>query len=142
MSAIVEISNLTFAYRQQPVLQNLDLSIDRGTTVGLIGPNGGGKTTLIKLLMGLLRPSAGSIVIDGKSPALAIRQGDVIGYLPQSPVRPESFPLSVRQTVHLGLSGKTGMLRQPSREDRDFADFLLERVGLAGKTDFPVGQLS
>jgi zinc transport system ATP-binding protein len=142
MPDIVDISHLDFAYGEQLVLKHIDLRIEAGSTVGLIGPNGGGKTTLVKLLIGLLNPTRGSIAIDGQSPAKAVRKGDVIGYLPQNPGRSERFPLSVRQVVHLGLVGKSGMMRSVRREDLAFADFLLERVGMAEMADTPVGRLS
>src|SRR5687767_7140839 len=111
MQPIVEIKGLDFAYGSQTVLQGIDLNIAPGTTLGVIGPNGGGKTTLIRLLLGLLEPTRGSVRVAGLSPGKAIRRGDVIGYLPQNPQIASNVPLSVRQTVHLGLVGKTGMLR-------------------------------
>ena len=76
---LVDITQLDFAYpaRAGLVLQHIDLQIDRGRTLGLIGPNGGGKTTLIKLLLALLHPTRGKITIDGFSPKLAVRRGDV-----------------------------------------------------------------
>jgi zinc transport system ATP-binding protein len=142
LDTIIEISNVDFAYGRQPALQQIDLSIERGGTLGLIGPNGGGKTTLIKLLIGLLRPTGGSIRVDGMTSIAAVRRGDVIGYVPQNAARREKFPLSVRQAVHLGLSGKTGMLRSCRAEDLKFADFLIGRVGMGAEADKPVGQLS
>jgi zinc transport system ATP-binding protein len=142
MSVIVDISHLDFAYRDQLVLKHVDLRIEAGSTVGLIGPNGGGKTTLVKLLTGLLEPTRGSITIDGQTPRRAVRRGDVIGYLPQQSARVERLPLSVRQVVHLGLAGKTGMLRSVSRDDAAFAESLLARVGLKKLAETPVGQLS
>lgn len=142
MPSIIDIKGLTFAYRQQPVLQGIDLAVEPGTTLGLIGPNGGGKTTLIRLLLGLLEPSAGRIRIDGLSPAGAIRRGNVVGYLPQDPRVPDHFPISVKQVVRLGLAGKTGMLRMYRREDIAFADSLLERVGISELADEPIGSLS
>lgn len=142
MAAVVEISNLSFAYADSPVLQSINLKVDRGTVLGLIGPNGGGKTTLIKLLIGLLQPTSGQLQIAGLSPRQAVHKGDVLGYLPQNPPPPDRFPLNVRQVIHLGLSGKAGLLHRPAKADRNFADFLLERVGLADKATTPVGQLS
>src|SRR3954471_6043035 len=117
MSAIIDITDLDFAYRETLVLKQVSLRIERGTTVGLIGPNGGGKTTLVRLLLGLLRPTRGTIRIDGLPPARAVQRGDVVGYLPQNPAAPNGFPLSVRQLVRLGLAGKTGMLRGYARDD-------------------------
>ena len=142
MDTIVDISNLDFNYGNTPALKNVSIQIQRGTTVGLIGPNGGGKTTLIKILIGLLEPDAGSIVIDGMSPVKAVRRGDVIGYLPQNPGRPDRFPLSVRQTVQLGLAGKTGICRAYAKSDLEFVEFLLERTEIVDLADRPIGQLS
>jgi len=142
MGAIVNISGLDFAFEQAAILQGINLVIERGTTLGLIGPNGGGKTTLIRLLLGLLEPTAGSIRIAGLSPRQAVRRGDLVGYLPQNPHVPPQFPISTRQVVHLGLAGKTGMLRPYLKEDLDFADSLLARVGIADLANKPVGTLS
>ena len=142
MNSIIEISNLDFSYGPQPALERVDLSIERGTIVGLIGPNGGGKTTLGKLLIGLLKPTGGSIAVDGLTPTQAVRRGDVIGYLPQNAGRMERFPLSVRQVVQLGLAGKTGIMRAYDPDDLRYVESLLERVGLAKLVDRPVGQLS
>jgi zinc transport system ATP-binding protein len=142
MAAIVNISHLDFAYRDQLVLKHVDLAIERGSTLGLIGPNGGGKTTLVQLMLGLLRPTRGAITIDGMSPRDAVRRGDVVGYLPQRPGVPDQFPLSVRQLARLGLVGKTGMLRAYRRDDLVFVDELLDRVGVRELADEPVGALS
>src|SRR5438876_1297812 len=112
MATIIDISALDFAYRDALVLKEVSLRVEAGTTLGLIGPNGGGKTTLIRLLLGLLEPTRGSIRVDGLLPLQAVRRGDVIGYLPQNPATPDGrFPVSVRQVARLGLVGKTGMLR-------------------------------
>lgn len=138
----VAIDQLDFSYAGQAVLKGICLSIAQGTTLGLIGPNGGGKTTLIRLLLGLLRPSHGSIRVAGLPPAQAVRRGDVLGYLPQNPKAPGSLPLTSRQVVRLGLAGKTGLLQRHSRDDLEFADSLLERVGIADLADKPVSRLS
>jgi zinc transport system ATP-binding protein len=142
MSAIVDIRDLDFAYRDVLVLKRVSLAVERGTTVGLIGQNGGGKTTLIRLLLGLLEPTRGTIRIDGLVPRNAVRRGDVVGYLPQNPAPPGRFPLSARQVVRLGLAGKTGMLRSYSKDDLAFADSLIEMVGIRELADTPVGNLS
>ena len=142
MSAIVDIAHLDFAYRDQLVLKHIDLAIARGSTLGLIGPNGGGKTTLVNLMLGLLRPTRGRVTVDGLTPQQAVRRGDVVGYLPQRPAVPRNFPINVRQLARLGLAGKTGMLRAPAREDLAFVDELLERVGIRELADTPVGALS
>lgn len=142
MSSLVDISGLEFGYGRQPVVSGIHLQVETGTTLGLIGPNGGGKTTLVRLLLGVLEPSAGFVRIAGLPPAKAIRRGDLIGYLPQNPPTASRLPLSVRQVVRLGLAGKTGLLRKTPREDLDFADSLIERVGVADVADRPIGALS
>jgi zinc transport system ATP-binding protein len=142
MAALVDIAALDFAFGAQPVLQNIDLAVEAGTTLGLIGPNGGGKTTLIRLLLGSLEPTGGTVRIAGFSPRQAIRRGDLIGYLPQNPRVPAHFPISVRQMVRLGLVGKTGMLRGYAKDDLQFVESLLNRVGIADLAEQPVGSLS
>jgi zinc transport system ATP-binding protein len=142
--ALVEIADVSFAYHRTAAhaLRHVNLNVEAGTTVGLIGPNGGGKTTLVKLLLGLLTPTSGSITIAGLTPARAVRQGDVIGYLPQSPPRMDRLPLTVRQVVRLGLLGKTGLGRPHAPDDLAYADALVGRVGIGELIDRPAGDLS
>lgn len=142
MQNLVSISNLSFSYGGQPVLQDINLAVETGTTLGLIGPNGGGKTTLMKIMLGLLEPMRGTVRIGGLAPRKAVRRGDLMGYLPQRPRTPSNFPASVRQVVRMGLAGKAGMLRNPSPEDFAFADSLMARVGVEELADRPVGALS
>src|SRR3954468_10357890 len=142
MAAIVDISHLDFAYGAQPVLRHINLTVEEGSTLGLIGPNGGGKTTLMRLMLGLHRPTQGSITVAGMRPAAAVRAGNVIGYLPQKAHFPASFPMSVRQAVRLGLVGKTGMLRAYAKDDLDFVEGLIDRIGLRELAETPVGRLS
>ena len=144
MPAIVDIAAVTYAYRRgaPPALRQVSLQVDRGTTVGLIGPNGGGKTTLVKLLLGLMPPTSGTLTIDGLSPARAVRRGDVIGYLPQHAPRSDRLPLTVRQVVRLGLAGKTGIARSTPPDDAAYADGLIDRVGIGDLADRPVAALS
>lgn len=139
---LVEIQNLDFAYGQQLVLKHINLQIAAGETLGLIGPNGGGKTTLIRLILGLNKPTRGQISVAGTSAAAAMRAGNIIGYLPQKAHFPTNFPLSVRQAVQLGLVGKTGMMRPYAQEDLKFVEDLMGRIGLTEFADQPVGSLS
>lgn len=140
--ALVSIDNLDFAYGQQLVLKHITLSIEAGSSLAIVGPNGGGKSTLLKLLLGIHRPTRGSISIMQLSPAEAIRHGDVVGYLPQGYAVPADFPITVRRLVRLGLAGKTGILRRSARGDLDFVEWLLDRVGIADLADRPIGSIS
>jgi zinc transport system ATP-binding protein len=139
---IIQISNVDFAYGQRLVLKHVSMSVTPGTTVGIIGPNGGGKTTLIKLLLGLLKPTRGQISVAGFSPTAAVRRGDVLGYLPQNPAVPERFPLSVRQFVQLGLTGKIRFLCSESTEDLQHIRWLLDKLGITELAESPIGSLS
>ena len=142
MKPLVDIVDLSFGYGGQPVLERINLAVAPGTTLGLIGPNGGGKTTLMKLMLGLIAPSQGSVRVGGLPPRQAVRRGDLVGYLPQRPRSPTVFPASVRQLVRMGLAGKTGLLRRPSSDDLAFVESLMTRVGIADLADRPVGALS
>lgn len=140
---ILDIRDVSYAYRRgsSPALEGVSLSVRPGSVVGIIGPNGGGKTTLLKLILGLLEPTRGTIQIDGRPPREAVRAG-VVGYLPQSPKLGTRVPIDARQLVELGLAGRSGLLRAPTREERIFADDLLAAVGLADKRTTPIAALS
>ncbi len=142
MSCLVQIEGLEFAYHEQPVLRDINLQVEAGTTLGVIGPNGGGKTTLMRLLLGLLQPTRGRIRVDGLPPRAAVARGDILGYLPQHLPAVDQFPLTVRQVVRLGLAGKTGLFRAYRREDLAFVETLIERVGLGDLVGQSVGTLS
>ena len=142
MPALIDIKDLEFSYGREPALCGITLPVEAGTTLGLIGPNGGGKTTLIQLLLGLLKPQRGTIEIAGLSPRKAVSRGDLIGYLPQKPKLSTAFPLDIRRLVTLGLAGKTGMLRSHAKEDLAFVDELIDRVGLTKIAHRPVHDVS
>jgi zinc transport system ATP-binding protein len=142
LAAIIDIRDLDFAYGQRLVLKHVTLPVEVGTTLGVIGPNGGGKTTLLRLLLGLIQPTRGTIAVADLTAAAAVRTGHLIGYLPQRPRVAENFPLTVRQFARLGLCGKIGLLRRYPRADLDFVETMLARVGVADLADEPIGRLS
>lgn len=139
---IVDIAGLDFAYGQQLVLKDINLPVERGSTLGVIGPNGGGKTTLLRLLLGQLHPTRGTILIDGLAPPQAVKRGDILGYLPQSFPLAEDLPLSVRQVIHTGLVGKAGLFKSVPKPDVEFADYLLDRTGLRDLAHRPIASIS
>src|SRR5262249_43140266 len=143
VAAIVDISNLDFAYGEQLVLKQITLPVERGSILGIIGPNGGGKTTLLRLLLGMHAPTRGANLVEGQPPHAAIRRGDLIGYLPQHYSVAHDFPISVRQLVRLGLVGKTGLRSRRYRpEDLEFVEWLLDHVGIKDLAERPIGSLS
>jgi len=123
------------------ILESVTLHIPRGTRLGIVGPNGGGKSTLLKLILGLLRPGVGRISVFGRSPHQACRLS-MIGYVPQRHDVEIAFPLSAAQVVRQGIVGRTGMFRRASVDDRRAAAEAMEQVGIADLAAKPVGDLS
>jgi zinc transport system ATP-binding protein len=138
----INIDHLSFAYPGgQPALENISLRAAPGELVAIIGPNGGGKSTLIKILVGLLRGYSGSASIFGRSPHDARREG-LIGYVPQRSDAERTFPVSARQAVLMSAArGISGWSATP-RAVGERAERSLERVGALDYADKPVGSLS
>jgi zinc transport system ATP-binding protein len=136
-SAIV-IRDLNFAYDDIRILCNVNLDIQEGDSICIVGPNGGGKTTLIKLILGLLSPDSGSIGIFGESPGEARLR---IGYVPQYAKYDPQFPISVQDVVLMGrLAG--ALHSRYSNHDRKTALQALDQVGLADLAARPFASIS
>jgi zinc transport system ATP-binding protein len=135
---IIEIAGLSFAYGNTPVLSGVDLRILRGDFVCIIGPNGGGKTTLLRLILGLLQPAAGTIRVFGRSPAAARRR---IGYMPQRAQLDPQFPVRAIDVALMGRLG-SGRLGPFRRDDRERAAQALREVGLEAYARRPFAALS
>ena len=101
-SALIKIEDVYYTYDGVTVLEGLNLDVKQGEFLGIVGPNGGGKSTLLKLMLGLLKPQSGSITIFGKRVAPARRK---IGYVAQYPTFQRDFPITVEQAVLLGRLG-------------------------------------
>jgi zinc transport system ATP-binding protein len=125
MNPIIEINNVSFSYSQAPVVRNINLVIHEGEFLGMIGPNAGGKSTLLKLILGLLRPDAGEIIVFGQTPDKGRSR---IGYVPQYPAFSRDFPINVRDAVLLGRLGETRWYGGYTREDREIAMSALKAV--------------
>jgi len=139
---VVCVDGVSFAYNDKPAVEGITLHVQQGSTLGIIGPNGSGKTTLLRLMLGLLVPNSGAVRILGLRPGEACARGDVVGYVPQRHNMDWTFPVSVRQVVELGLTGRRGLTGRPGREDRAKASELLEAVGMADLAEQPIGELS
>jgi zinc transport system ATP-binding protein len=124
------------------VLRGLDFTVPPGSIFGLIGPNGGGKTTLLKVALNLLPPTRGEVLIFGKPWAEHPAPGPSIGYTPQHHHHLPQFPVSVRQVVQMGRYGKVGLCHALSHEDKRIVERCLELVGMQSVARRPIDELS
>jgi len=142
MSTILEIKGLNFSYNGNQVLKNIDLTINEGDYLGVIGENGGGKTTLIKLILGLVSPSSGSIKVCGKN-IKKFASWHEIGYVAQRATSfDQNFPASVEEIVGLGLLSRKKIPRFLTKEDHTAVDKALKKVHMGRFADRRIGDLS
>ncbi len=135
----VEVSGVWFSRRGQPVLEDVSLVVEANDYLALLGPNGGGKTTLLKLVLGLLEPERGSLRVFGEPPARARGR---VGYVPQRVGFDLDFPIRVLDVVLMGRLGAGRGLGPFGASDRKRARASLERVELAHLAARPIGALS
>lgn len=137
---LIEFKKVSFSYGQNKVLDDISFQIKKGSYLGIIGPNGGGKSTLIKVLLGLLKPSSGKILINGKSIQHALDHSR-IGYVPQRISQDHlDLPATVWEVVESGAIAKTSIF---SGADRDKAvEKVLSIAGLKSKRNKLIGELS
>ena len=135
----IRLENISVAYGNNTVLEDVTLDVPAAEIVGLIGPNGAGKTTLLRTIVGAIRPRRGSVhVLD--SQIANVRQR--VAYVPQRGDVDWNFPLSVLDVVLMGRYGRLGIWRRPSKLDRERALHALEQVGLARRRDCRINELS
>lgn len=136
---VVEVQDLSFAYNGALVLEDVSLVIEPRDFVCLVGPNGGGKTTLLKIILGLLPPSRGKVSVFGKIPDEGRSQ---IGYMPQHADLDPKFPVSVMDVVLMGRIGHGRVFGRYSKADRKIAAEVIEWVGLEDHRRTPFSTLS
>ena len=129
---IIKISDLAAGYDGRTVLRDVNLTIYERDFLGIIGPNGGGKTTLIKCILGLLKPTAGEIRYNIST----------MGYLPQYNTIDRKFPISVEEVILSGLSSKKSLTSRFSAEQHEQVHTVIARMGLEGMEHRSIGQLS
>jgi zinc transport system ATP-binding protein len=135
--AVIEFNQVSFAYGKTPVLSGANFSVAEGDFLAVIGPNGGGKTTLMRLMLGFLKPTAGTVRCLGEAPPLS---GANLGYVPQNTVRNADFPITVRDCVRTGLLGAPPSF--PKSECCDRVEAAIARVELAGAGSKRISELS
>ncbi len=138
--SIVDINDLCFSYSGKEVLHNIDLVVGKGDFVAVVGPNGGGKTTLLKLVIGLLKPTRGTIELAGRKPG---KKGLEIGYVPQQIDHNLSFPATALDVVIMGKHGPKHRLSfGRSKRDREDGLAALEKMGISDFAERKISDLS
>ncbi|MCC7568303.1 MAG: metal ABC transporter ATP-binding protein [Candidatus Methanofastidiosa archaeon] len=135
----ISIKNVSVAYHTEVVLDDISLDIEHKDFLAIIGPNGGGKTTLVKVLIGMLEPIAGTVSVLGTSPK---RSRTKIGYVPQTAHYATGFPITAYEVVLMGRSGRRGLFHRFTKEDVKAAHEALGRVGMLAHRDRPFDHLS
>ncbi len=136
---VVRLEDVWVQYNGVPILEGINLAIEQDDFLGIIGPNGGGKTTLLKIILGLISPSRGKVSVLGKPPE---KSRSKIGYVPQHNLFDRDFPINVWDVVLMGRYGKSGLFRRYSSEDRRATQDALQTVGMLDHKDRQMGKLS
>jgi manganese/zinc/iron transport system ATP- binding protein len=135
----VEVTDLTVAYGEKPVLWDVDLDVPKGVLMAIVGPNGAGKTTLMRAILGMVKPAAGQALVHGRPYA---EQRRLVAYVPQRGTVDWDFPTSVLDVVLMGRYGRLGWVRRPGAADRAAAREALEQVGMTELAGRQISQLS
>lgn len=142
MSGIIEVRDVSFRYGSEPVLENVGFSVHKEDFVAIVGPNGTGKSTLMRLLLHELIPAAGSIRLFGQD-IRQFRDWPKIGYVPQNGLQPSAgFPATAEEIVKANLFSEIGLLRFPQKKHREKALRALGMVGMEAYAKRLVGELS
>src|SRR6266498_2848852 len=124
---IIELDRVCFAYTNDEVIKDVSLEIHKGDYVGIIGPNGGGKSTLLKIMLGLLTPTDGAVKLFGHD-IRSFRDWSKIGYVPQKTSFDNNFPVTVEEVVMMGRYGKLGLFYMPTQKDKKKVEEVLTQV--------------
>lgn len=135
----IQVFDLTVAYKEKPVLWDIDLEVPQGVIMAVMGPNGAGKTTMIKAFLGLVSATAGQVRIFGESYDDVRRR---VGYVPQRGSVDWDFPTTVQDVVMMGAYGRLGLFRRPGKREAQGAMTALERVGMSDFANRQISQLS
>lgn len=134
---MIQIKSLSVVIDSKIILEDINLNINKGEIVAIVGPNGGGKTTLIRTILGVVRPSSGVVYINNKTPQDYIRDGK-LGYLPQRSSFQSNFPVRALDVVMFGLVNSRESKKNREKIARKYMDY----VGMSGFEDYPFSKLS
>lgn len=138
----IEVNDVSFSYANIPVLEHVGFSVKTGEYLGIIGPNGGGKTTLLKIILGLLKPDSGDVKFFGQD-IYEYKERYRIGYVPQRSAQAEFFfPATVEEIVRSGRTARLGLLRRFSRKDNEAVEGAMETAGVSEYRGRLIGKLS
>lgn len=135
----VRVENLTIAYHQKPVLQEVSFEAPQGKLIGIVGPNGAGKSTLIKGILGLIPIASGEVRIYEE---IYKKQRKKVGYVPQRGTVDWDFPTNALDVVLMGRYGHIGWFKRPNKKDQDFAKACLQKVGMLEFANRQISELS
>ena len=135
----IEVTDLTVAYRERPVLWDVDLTVPPGVLMAIVGPNGAGKTTMIKAILGLVPPAAGQVLIHGQPYS---QQRQLVGYVPQRGSVDWDFPTTVLDLVMMGRYGDLGWIKRPGQREKELALTALKKVSMVDYVARQISQLS
>jgi zinc transport system ATP-binding protein len=136
---VLRLENVSVSYGSHAVLDNINLSVEEHDFLGIIGPNGGGKSTLLKAILGLVQPDRGTITVLGNTPE---KSRSKIGYVPQYNDYDHSFPVSVQEVVMMGRYSRKGLLKYYGKADKQAVREALQKVGMLDNASTQIGQLS
>ncbi len=139
MNKAIEFEGVSFSYEDETILQNVSFSLEKNDFVAVIGPNGGGKTTILKLMCGLLKPSKGKISILSNLPEKML---DKIGYVPQFSEFDKHFPISVEETVLMGRLHKFSFFPFYSEKDKMLAENAMKKTDILNLANKKISELS
>lgn len=141
MKYAIDVKNVTVEYHTHKALDDISLTIPHGAICGLVGMNGAGKSTLFNALMGFVKPTHGSVLIDGVPLEQAQKKG-LVAYVPQSEDVDWNFPVTVEEIVMMGRYGFMNRFRTPQKYDGEMVTNALARVQMNSFKDRQIGQLS
>jgi zinc transport system ATP-binding protein len=136
---VIELNEVDFSYGPNIAIRNANFVVSAGEFLGIIGPNGGEKTPLIRLILGMLKPQRGTITLLGDTP---LRTRSNAGYIPQETNLNKNFPISVHDVVLMGLTSKRGIGRAFTHADHERSDQILEQLGLIKYRNRSIADLS